>query len=229
MKGGRCADVLFTAYQSADFMSIWVIIPVKPFNRAKSRLSEVLSPQQRQSLAENMLRHVLQVVASVPQVMGTLVVSRDTKALALARDFGARTVQESGTPELNQALMRATQIVIGWKGDAVLILPADLPLLAASDIVGLIELGRAQRTVVIATDQDEDGTNALLLRPPGLINYAYGVGSYHRHIDLARAAGAAVQFYRSLRLSQDIDVPEDLRAINQLAEYNLLPNPVSEM
>lgn len=206
-----------------------MIIPVKPFNRAKSRLSEALTPDQRQLLAENMLRHVLSVVRTVPQVIGTLVVSRDTKALAIARDYGARTVQESGTPELNPALMRATQFVARWKATAVLVLPADLPLMGGEDIVGLIELGRSENTVVISTDQHEDGTNALFIRPPGLIPYAYGVGSYKRHVDMAHEAGATVKVYRSPRLSQDIDVPEDLKAISHLSEYGLLPNPAPEM
>jgi 2-phospho-L-lactate/phosphoenolpyruvate guanylyltransferase len=216
--------------QGANFMSIWVIIPVKPFSRAKSRLSEALTPEQRYMLAENMLRHVLDVVRDVPQVMGTLVVSRDTKALSIARDYGARTVQESGAPELNRALMRATQIVARWKASAVLVLPADLPLIAPADIVGMLELGHTEQTVVIATDQHNDGTNALFTRPPGLINYAYGVGSYQRHVHLAREAGATIQVYHSARLSQDIDVPEDLKSISHLNGYGLLlPNPAPEM
>jgi 2-phospho-L-lactate/phosphoenolpyruvate guanylyltransferase len=211
-------------------MSIWVIIPVKPFSRAKSRLSQVLTSEQRYVLAENMLRHVLDVVRAVPQVMGTLVVSRDTKALSIARDYGARTVQESGAPELNPALMRATQIVARWQASAVLVLPADLPLIAPADIIGMIELGRAEQTVVIATDQNQDGTNALFIRPPGLINYAYGVGSFQRHVQLAREAGANIEMYHSGRLSQDIDVPEDLKSISHLNGYGLLlPNPASEM
>ena len=74
-------------------MSIWIIIPVKPLNRAKSRLSHVLSPDQRQHLAENMLRHVLSVVHTVPQVMGTLVISRDSKALAVAREYNEQAPQ----------------------------------------------------------------------------------------------------------------------------------------
>jgi 2-phospho-L-lactate guanylyltransferase len=198
-------------------MSIWAIIPVKPLNRAKSRLSGVLSPAERQQLAERMFRGVLQVVRTVPQVMGTLVISRDGRALAIARDYGARTVQESGNPELNAALMRATQVVARWHGSAVLILPADLPLLAGEDIIAMIELtGHGERSVVIATDQHQDGTNAMLVRPPGLIEYAYGRGSYQRHVDLARYAGATVQTYHSARVSLDIDVPDDLKSYHEL-------------
>jgi len=197
-------------------MSIWAIIPVKPLNRAKSRLSHVLSPEERQQLAEMMFRRVLEVVRTVPQIMGTLVVSRDSKAIGIARDYGARTVQESGTPELNLALMRATQVIMRWKVTATLILPADLPLIAGEDIAGMIEMGQTDRSVVIATDKHEDGTNAMLLRPPGLIEYAYGPGSYRRHIELARAAGAIVKTYHSERLSLDIDMPDDLKSYREL-------------
>ena len=198
-------------------MGVWVIIPVKPLNRAKSRLSGVLSPEQRYHLAETMLRHVLVVVKTVPQVEGTLVISRDNKVLSIAREYGARTVQESGTPELNSALMRATQVVARWKGAAVFILPADLPLIAAEDISSMIDMsGRSAQSVVIATDKHEDGTNAMFIRPPGLIRYAYGEGSYARHKQLAEDAGAEVHIYRSERLLLDIDVPADLQSYNAL-------------
>ncbi len=198
-------------------MSVWTIIPVKPLNRAKSRLAQVLSPDERQQLAEIMLRHVLDVVRSVPQVLGTLVISRDGRALAIAREYGARTVQESGAPQLNGALLRATQVVMRWKSSAVLILPADLPLIAAQDVACIIEMGQNERSVVIATDQHQDGTNALFVRPPGLIGYAYGPGSFQRHLELARAAGVDAQIYESERLLLDIDVPEDLHTYNELA------------
>jgi 2-phospho-L-lactate guanylyltransferase len=201
-------------------MSIWVVIPVKPLNRAKSRLSQVLSPTERQQLAETMFRHVLQVVNKVPQIIGTLVISRDGRVLSIAREYGARTVQESGAPELNSALMRATQVVARWRGNGVLILPADLPVIAEADLAAMLELGQDGPGVVIATDDNEDGTNAMLIRPPGLIPYAYGTGSFKRHIELAQQIGAAVRVYRSPRLALDIDVPQDLEAYQRLVGYN---------
>ena len=153
---------------------------------------------------------MLTTVTATPQIAGTLVISRDTRALAIAREAGVHTVQESGAPELNNALMRATQVVAGWRSGAVLILPADLPLITPEDLTGMIELGQEARTVVIATDGRDDGTNAMLIRPPGLFTYAYGEGSFQRHVMLARAAGAEVKQYRSERLALDIDVPADL-------------------
>jgi 2-phospho-L-lactate guanylyltransferase len=191
-------------------MSTWVIIPIKPLNRAKSRLAGVLSPEQREHLAESMFRHVLEVVRTLPQIMGTLVISRDSRALAIARDYGAKTVQETGTPELNNALTRATQAVASWGGKSVLVLPADLPLVTVEDLEHILAMGRGISTVVIATDRNADGTNALYMSPPGLIPYAYGPGSYQRHMQMAREAGVEVKTFASERLALDVDVQEDL-------------------
>jgi 2-phospho-L-lactate guanylyltransferase len=199
-------------------MSVWVAIPVKPLRLAKSRLAEALTPDERYAFAEAMLRHVLSVVQSAPQVTGTVVISRDNLALSLAREYGAKTIQESGTPELNAALMRATTVIASWRSDAVLVLPADLPLIAQEDVNQIIEKGQQPNTIVIATDYHQNGTNALFIRPPGLIDYAYGEGSYRRHIDMAQTVGADVKHYESERLLQDIDLPEDIENYRRMVQ-----------
>jgi len=191
-------------------MSLWAIIPVKPLKNAKSRLSGVLSTDERYDFAQAMFKHVLSVVISVPQITGTLVISRDTKALSIARDMGAKTIQESMVSDLNPALLRATAIVNSWRAEAVFVLPADLPFISVEDVKQMVALGREPNSIVIATDDQEDGTNALLVRPPGLIEYSYGVGSYRKHLDNAKKVGAQIIPYFSDRIALDIDVPEDL-------------------
>ncbi|RMG85037.1 MAG: 2-phospho-L-lactate guanylyltransferase [Chloroflexi bacterium] len=196
-------------------MCVWAIIPVKPLGQAKSRLSQILTPEQRASFAEVMLRQVLSVVSESHTVVGTLVVSRDTHVLAIAREYGAKTVQESGTPELNAALARATSVVKSWSCTSVLILPADLPFVTVEDIENMIKLGPFAPAVVIAPDRDRDGTNGLFIRPPGLIEYAYGPGSFQRHVALAKEAGAIVREYQSEHMQFDVDLPEHLIEYNQ--------------
>jgi 2-phospho-L-lactate guanylyltransferase len=201
-------------------MCVWAIIPVKPLKNAKSRLAGVLSPDQRYEFAQAMLRHVLEVATSLPGIAGTLVVSRDTKVLAIAREAGAKTVQESGAPELNTALTRATEVVRTWGCETILILPADLPLITGEDIINMVDLGTDAPSVVIATDRDADGTNALLIQPPGVIPFAFGPGSFQRHIDLAHEAGIEAKVYHSTCLSLDIDLPIDLERFNRLVKQN---------
>jgi 2-phospho-L-lactate guanylyltransferase len=197
-------------------MSVWVLVPVKPLTRAKSRLVPVLSAEERAHLAEETLRRTLHVVDQIPQISGSLVISRDGRVLSMARDMGAHTVQESGTPELNNALMRATQVLAQWRAGAVLIIPADVPLINVNDLTEIIRRGQTHSTVVLTPDAERDGTNALFVRPPGLFSYAYGADSFERHKQLARLAGATVHVYESERLSLDLDTPEDLE---QYQEY----------
>ncbi|MCC7206018.1 MAG: 2-phospho-L-lactate guanylyltransferase [Anaerolineae bacterium] len=197
-------------------MRVWAVLPVKPFVRAKSRLATILPAEQREMLAEKMFRHGLEVLTSTRQIAGVLVVSRDTKALSMAREYGVNTVQESGAPELNVALLRAAEYVRRFGAEGVLVVPSDLPMYTSADIEQVLHLGRYHMTVVIAPDRTDNGTNALLVTPPGLIPYSFGPGSFRRHIELAEQAGATVKILRSERLGLDVDTPADLELYNQL-------------
>ena len=193
-------------------MPIWALVPVKPFLRSKSRLAGVLSPDERADLSRGFLSHALDVLAQVPEISQVLVVSRDPAALALARDLHAHTVTEAGAPDLNRALTRATQAALVERAGAVLILPTDLPLLAVADVQTLIAEDGAGPQVALAPDRHGTGTNALFVRPPGLITYAFGPDSFQRHRALAQAAGATVRVCHLAGLALDVDQPEDLAA-----------------
>jgi 2-phospho-L-lactate guanylyltransferase len=197
-------------------MSLWAIIPVKPLRRGKSRLSGVLSEKERTHLNQSMLEHTLKILKEVPEIAQTLVVSRDSAALAIARDLGARTVQEDGAPALNSALRRATIVAKAYTTQGVLILPADLPLLNSQDIQTLIRCSENPPVVVIAPDRRRDGTNALLVCPAGLIEYSYGPGSFKRHCDQATQAGIRLEICDLPSISLDLDLPEDLELLHEL-------------
>ncbi len=205
-------------------MTIWAIVPVKPFNRAKSRLAPVLAPEAREMLAAEMLRHTVSVLVSSDVVNGVLVISRDSRALLIARKYGAKTVQEGGIPALNPALERACQMISSWNARAALILPADLPLLTPADVHGLAEIERYRPSVTITPDFQEVGTNALLLRPPDIVPCQFGEDSFRLHVEAAHAAGIEAHIYRSERLMLDLDTPEDLLLYLQLCQkYGVQP------
>jgi 2-phospho-L-lactate guanylyltransferase len=198
-------------------MKTWVIMPVKPLLRAKSRLASVLSPAEREKLALGMFVHNLSLLRDIDEVAGTLVITRDTKALAIARDYNATTVQESGQPELNPALMRATEFLRTMGADAVMILPTDIPLLCEEDVQAIIQRGQYPATVVLTPDRNKDGTNAMLVNPPGAMVYTYGEDSFGRHKSQAELHGLQVVVYESTRLALDVDTPEDLELYRRLA------------
>ncbi len=191
-------------------MTLWAIVPVKPLRRGKSRLSGVLSQDERTDLNRRLLAHTIDTLTAIPEIEHVLVISRDPAALALARDHGARTVQENGAPHLNVALARATIVAKTYTTRGVLIVPADLPLLSPEDVRLMLDRAHKPPVVVVAPDRHRKGTNALLVCPVGLIDYDFGPGSFERHCRLARQAGARLEICELPSLALDVDLPEDL-------------------
>lgn len=122
-----------------------------------------------------------------------------------------------GEDGLNRALAQATAEAISRGAEAVLILPVDLPLLSVDDIHNLYRSGRRQQGIVIARSQD-GGTNALLLRPPNAIQFAFGVQSCQRHFAAAIAAGYPCEVLDSPSLAFDLDGPTDWQQWQQIRE-----------
>ena len=196
-------------------MTLWAIVPVKPLRRGKSRLSSVLSQEERATLNTRLLAHTLDTLAEIPEIEHILVVSRDQAALALAREHGARTVQENGAPQLNLALARATIVAKNYATRGVLIVPADLPLITPEDVQMMLAHATDPPVVVVAPDRHRQGTNALLVCPVGLIDYDFGPGSFQRHCLRAEQAGARLDIVDLPSLALDVDLPEDLEMVSE--------------
>ena len=197
-------------------MTLWAIVPVKPLRRGKSRLSGTLTEDERTALNQELLEHTLKILSSLKELDQVLVVSRDPHALTIARNHGAKTVQEDGQPHLNTALARATVMAQVHSIRGILVLPADLPLLTADDVIALIDRAAKPPVVVIAPDRHGKGTNALLMVPAGQIEYDFGEGSFQRHCDRAKKSGARLEIVELPSLGLDLDLPEDLEMIRRL-------------
>ena len=199
-------------------MTFWAIVPVKPLQRGKSRLAEVLTQEERLDLNRRLLAHTMDTLTAIPDIEHILVVSRDQAALSLAREYGARTVQEHGAPQLNIALARATIVARTYATRGVLILPADLPLITPEDVRTLLSRAVDPPVVVISPDRHRQGTNALLVCPAGVIEYEFGPGSFERHCASARQAGAHLEICELPSLALDMDLPEDLELVSEALE-----------
>ena len=197
-------------------MTIWAIVPVKPFNLGKSRLAGTISESDRINLNTRLLVNTLTTLSEISEISQVLVVSRDSNVLSISRDLGAKTVLENGSPRLNTALTRATVFAQLHAIYGVLVLPADLPLLSKNDILSLIEAASNPPVVVISPDRRKDGTNALLISPAGLIEYDFGPNSFERHCHHARLAGARLEIVNLPSLAFDLDIPEDLQLLDKL-------------
>lgn len=196
-------------------MTLWAIVPVKPLRRGKSRLAGALSEEERTELNRSLLRNTLKTLSDLKELEEVLVISRDPQALTIARNYGARTVQEDGQPELNTALKRATVIAQVYATRGVLILPADLPLITHEDVLTLLKHANEPPVVVISPDRHGKGTNALLISPIGLIEYDFGEDSFQRHCQRAKEVGARLEIVNLPNLGLDLDLPEDLELIRK--------------
>jgi 2-phospho-L-lactate guanylyltransferase len=186
---------------------VWAIVPVKPLQRAKSRLAGVLNRDQRAELSRRMLVRTLDVLADI---------RRWSSRWSSAAIQGAGTGRKHRAAPDQRGAASSTAPGAGDRGSPPirrlrgLVLPADLPLLAREDVQSLIAHDQNPPVVAIAPDRHQQGTNALLIAPPGLIEYEFGPGSFARHVAQARAAGARVEICLLPSLALDLDAPDDL-------------------
>jgi 2-phospho-L-lactate guanylyltransferase len=193
---------------------IVALVPVRSLSGAKTRLGEPLDAEERADLILALLRRTIAEALAATRLAAVVVVSKDPDLLAEARGLGAASVLQQ-TDGLNEGLNEAR--LAGAAGaSAVMVLPADLPGVAAAAIDRLAEAAeRTLRTrpdkpvVVLVPDRHGRGTNALLTAPPGAIPFCFGEASRSAHASAAGAAGAS---YLELGgpLSFDVDTPEDL-------------------
>ncbi len=191
-------------------MSLWAIVPVKSLRRGKSRLSGVLTDQERTALNRDLLTKTLECLRTIPQIDQILVISYDPEVLARAREFGAMTVQEGRKTNINNALRRATVAAKAYNATKTLIIPADLPYINKEEIQDFLAQEGDPPEIIISSDRHSDGTNALFINPTGILEYNFGPWSFRKHIEQAERKKIKVKIKNMESLTFDLDVPEDL-------------------
>jgi 2-phospho-L-lactate guanylyltransferase len=190
------------------------VVPVKPLAAALGRLAGVLGPEERRALQAAMLADLLAACRAAPALAGTLVVTADPAAGALARAGGARVVAEpEGPAGMNAAVRRGLAAVAELGAPAALVLTADLPLARPEDLDAVVAAAPPGPGAVLAPSRDGTGTNALLLAPPGALPPRLGPGSLARHLAEAARAGLAAVLLERPGLALDVDTPADLAAL----------------
>ena len=173
---------------------IWTaIVPLKLRAHRKSRLAPRLSPHERQTLSDRMAARVFATLGDA-RVPARVLSPVPWVGLPWEPDHGAGL-----NAELNR--VRST---LG--GVPLLVISGDLPLLTEADICMLLDAAQHQG-IAIAPDRHDQGTNAIALRDARSFAFAFGSGSFARH--LAAAQGAAIVRDRP-GLALDIDTAADL-------------------
>lgn len=169
-----------------------VFVPFDPRD-PNTRLSSILSPDQRRAFATAMLSDVLAAVRAAgqqPTVLSTADVDRSCRVVVDERPLteAVNAVLESTTPAA--------------------VVMADLPLVTGETVERLLG---ADGDVVLAPGLG-GGTNALSTRHPEF-RVDYHDGSYQKHLNRASECGASVHTLDSFRFAVDVDRQTDLAEV----------------
>lgn len=173
-----------------------IVVPFKKEN-AKSRLTGVLTPDERGSFAMCMLRDVIDVADGFDLDILTPSILTDDYICShiLLSELG-----------LNEALNEYLQKQAECNCGPVMIVMADLPLIRKYHIA---EIACSDSDVVIAPGKG-GGTNILCINDPSRFRVDYYGTSFLDHLQIAHENDLTVAVYDSFAASTDIDEPEDL-------------------
>lgn len=202
-------------------MEVLAAVPVRQAISPKTRLATVLSSRTRRLLS---LEMAARVVAAIEEAGARpLVLAADQGVVDWACERGWQAIRDRA-PSLNAAaagaVAEATRRKVGW-----MIVHADLPLLTAAELRdGLAAVGSGNWVLAPSSD---GGTSLIGGSGDPHFDFAYGDGSFHRH--LARLRRRPVKVVFRLGLALDLDRPSDLAAALSHPRGRWLADRVTEL
>lgn len=201
---------------------IHVVLPMRTVSGGKARLGEALDAEEREELVLGLLVHTLAVLAGWERCGHIHLVSPDPVLAAMTRDLALPvTIHRQADEGLNAGIGIGIAAAQAAGARSVLVLPGDLPHVSAEALDELalaadaaLAAASGGPVVAIAPSDARSGTNALLLRPPDVIEPVFGSDSFEAHLRAAEAADASVQVVSDAVLGFDLDTPEDLERLD---------------
>jgi 2-phospho-L-lactate/phosphoenolpyruvate guanylyltransferase len=111
-----------------------ILVPVKNLSAAKQRLASVLDQSARTELAQTMLHDVAATLAAWPHRPACALVTSDPFAIELAQQYNFEIIPDPANPGETGAIEMATRLCVSRGVDSTLIIPADIPLIEASEL-----------------------------------------------------------------------------------------------
>ncbi len=197
-------------------MSTWALIPIKGFDHAKSRLSEVLQPRERARLAQELFGHVVSVLRDSPEIDQIAVVSDSGNTRAHAERLGLLALADApGAPGLAGVVDHALRDLARRGAERAVICMSDLPELTTEDIADVMR-ALNETDVVLVPDRLGEGTNVIALAPPTLLPSCLGhKDSLRRHLLRAQKLGLSVSVQLNRGMAFDVDSPVDLAHLRE--------------
>jgi 2-phospho-L-lactate/phosphoenolpyruvate guanylyltransferase len=189
-----------------------ILIPVKNLGTAKQRLAAFLDQDTRTELAQTMLLDVLETLHSWNARPQVAVVTSDSYAVDLAKHFHFEVIDDPANRSETDAIERATEWCLRQGIGETLVIPADIPLIAVSELAEITDESPEEGSVLVPA-ADGRGTNAVLRRPANLFPLRFGNNSFNPHVAAARATGKSCHVIPLPGIGLDVDNPADLRQL----------------
>jgi 2-phospho-L-lactate guanylyltransferase len=189
-----------------------ILVPVKNLSAAKQRLAAVLDQPARTELAQAMLHDVVAALAAWPHRPACALVTGDPFALELAKQYDFEIIPDLANPGETGAIEMATNICVERGVDSTLVIPADIPLIHASELEMIFAKAPVEGAV-LASAADGRGTNAIFRRPANLFPLRFGNDSFKPHLAAAEATGKTCIVLQLPGIAVDVDNPEDLKQL----------------
>jgi 2-phospho-L-lactate/phosphoenolpyruvate guanylyltransferase len=180
------------------------VIPIRAFALGKARLAASLDGAERAALGRRWAEQVASAAAPMPVV----VVSSDPDVRAWAAEADLVVLDDPGT--LDGAVTAGRDHLRASGCRRIVVAHADLP--RARDLARLARDG-AQPVVALVPCHRDDGTPVLSVPAAADFTFAYGPNSFRLHAAEARRLGLGVRVVRDPDLAFDVDVPDDLVAL----------------
>jgi 2-phospho-L-lactate guanylyltransferase len=194
-------------------MTTWAIVPVKGFERGKSRLAPQLAPEARHAVSVELFRRVLRACVACTAIDHVLVASDSARVITPSARVSLLLDAAAPRPVFAAVLDRALAHAHARGATRAIIAMADLPLLEPRDIAELCAaLDGAQ--VVVAPDRARRGVGAIGCRLPAGIGMQLGhADSFARTMRAARAREVQVALVNNPRIARDVDTTADLAGL----------------
>ncbi len=189
-----------------------LLIPIKEPNRAKTRLANLLTLDERQQLVWAMFEDVCKALATAKKAQHIFIVTNFQKAAEQARAFGWNVLFEEAQESESASVDWASRLLRARGFDAVMRLPADLPLVQGEDIDELLAIELKTPNALLVPSREGTGTNAIIRTPADLFPSRFGPNSLALHQAEALQVGVECLMVSNERIALDIDEPADIEA-----------------
>jgi len=194
--------------------NLLVVIPIKELSNVKSRLSKVLSLEDRITLTNFLICELIAKLLKIKNKSKSIkidiaIVTRNSIIESFVKKNKIKINDDTGTKSLSGAINLASKWALKMKFNSLCILLGDLANPSIKDINNFLNNPFITNEIRLCPSNDF-GTNALLISPPNAIKFSYGRKSFFKHYINAIKSKLKISILKFESLRNDIDNPNNL-------------------